>query len=287
MCGQWIASGYMIKNHYRNSHYADFEKYSAAALKLQTGIAVSSPCCYCASTCRTPSVHAKRCAVLFQASMMLAMLQDASRTSGSAESDVRAPQHGGDASRPSRTRKLAGSQQQANKASKNPKRSRMGRQGGSQRGKQKGPTASDAAGIVDAGSARDALRVGGAASDASQACAETRRFNLSTSAKLGIYNVVADAQTLMQRGQAVSGGSKQVEAGSRQGNSSRKGATSMRAPAGVGGHTDGQDRTSRNTGCSTAGGMVHRAGVGFFRSGVKRSRSYEYAKASSPSPMRR
>ena len=175
---------------------------------------------------------------------------------------------------------------QANKASKATQRCGMGRQGRSQRGQQKGATTSDAT-AVDAGSSRHALRDGGIGSHAGKASVAPRGFDLSAQAKLSVHTLATNAKTCLQRGKAIGGGSKQVEAGSRKGISGRKSSTSMRASAGDGGHTDRTGLQSQSNRPQQSKRDGSRGRHGCFRSGIHRSKSCACAKASRPFHMQR
>ena len=65
-CGQWVASTFMMKNHYRNSHPQLWQQHSAQVGKQCSGyVSVGSPCILCGSS-SSGKKHMPRCTVLFQ-----------------------------------------------------------------------------------------------------------------------------------------------------------------------------------------------------------------------------
>ena len=80
-CGQWIASPYMVKNHFHNSHPDLMQRYKSQLSNFLSDIVPASPCAYCTCTAKVKARHIQSCAVLFQAAMLLASSQDGT-TSG-------------------------------------------------------------------------------------------------------------------------------------------------------------------------------------------------------------
>ncbi|CAE7831585.1 unnamed protein product [Symbiodinium sp. CCMP2592] len=59
-CGQWIASPYMVKNHFHNSHPELMQQYSSQLNKFLSDIVPRFPCAYCTSTVKEKARHIPR-----------------------------------------------------------------------------------------------------------------------------------------------------------------------------------------------------------------------------------
>ena len=74
----------MVKNHYHNSHADLIQRLDSSVRSFLSDISPESPCAYCTSTAKEKARHVPRCAVLFQASLLLASLQDGDSTTDGA-----------------------------------------------------------------------------------------------------------------------------------------------------------------------------------------------------------
>ena len=72
LCHTWIAHTYMVKNHYRNTHYQFFMEHSKQCEKMcyEMGAAqVGEPCVYCESRVGE-RIHLRRCTPLWQCAIL-------------------------------------------------------------------------------------------------------------------------------------------------------------------------------------------------------------------------
>ena len=74
----------MVKNHYHNSHADLIQRLDSSVRSFLSDISPESPCAYCTSTAKEKARHVPRCAVLFQAALLLASLQDGDSTTDGA-----------------------------------------------------------------------------------------------------------------------------------------------------------------------------------------------------------
>ena len=79
-CKQWVASAYMVKNHYRNSHAKLVEEFHDKAVSLSKQQWVGVPCPFCES--KTKARHSGRCTVLYQWHMLQLYWQGLKNESG-------------------------------------------------------------------------------------------------------------------------------------------------------------------------------------------------------------
>ena len=86
-CKQWVASTYMVKNHYRNSHAKMVEDFHDKAVSLSKQQLVGVPCQFCASTGKAR--HSERCTVLYQWHMLQLYWQGQKNESGGAGRSIR------------------------------------------------------------------------------------------------------------------------------------------------------------------------------------------------------
>ena len=111
--GQWIASPYMVKNHYYNSHTDLLQRLGSSVHSFLSDISLESPCAYCTSTAKAKTRHVPS-AVLFQAALLLASLQNGDSTDRATATALRGSTFvdNNPSSRPAKTVQSAASQEQ-------------------------------------------------------------------------------------------------------------------------------------------------------------------------------